>query len=298
MEFIDYYKILEVDKTASEADIKKAYRKLARKYHPDLNPNDASAKKKFQQINEANEVLSDPEKRKKYDRYGKDWQQGEAYEQARQQQSYGSSSSGGFRQEADFSDFFESMFGGSTRGGNYQGGRAGRYKGADINAELHLDLRDVFKTQQQTLTVNGKSLRLTIPAGVENGQTIRIKGHGAPGSNGGPAGDLYLTFNLSNSTPFRREGNDLQARHQLNLFTAVLGGETMVETFDGKVKLKVPAGTQGGTKVKLKGKGFPVYRQEGSFGDLYVTYDIHVPIHLSAREKELFDELSKLQSHG
>lgn len=297
MEFIDYYKILEINSTASDADIKKAYRKLARKYHPDLNPNDSTAKKKFQQINEANEVLSDPEKRKKYDKYGKDWQHGEAYEQARQQQSHQGRRSGGtFTEDADFSDFFESMFGGA--GSNYYSSRGAKYKGADLNAELQLNLRDVFSTQQQTLTVNGKAIRLTIPAGVENGQTIRIKGHGGPGANGGPSGDLFLTFQITNNTQFRREGNDLHTRHVLNLYTAVLGGETQIETFDGKVKLKVPAGTQGGTKVKLKGKGFPIYRQEGHFGDLYVTYDIQVPSHLSEKEKELFEQLSKLQNHG
>lgn len=295
MAFIDYYKILELDKNADDAAIKKAYRKLARKYHPDLNPNDAGTKKKFQEINEANEVLSDPEKRKKYDRYGKDWQQGEAYEQARQQQSYQSRGpAGGFSNESDFSDFFESMFGGAGR----NGGRSARYKGSDLNAELRLDLRDVFQTQQQTLTVNGRAIRLTIPAGIENGQTIRIKGHGGQGVNGGPAGDLFLTFQITNSSGFRREGKDLHSKHPLSIYTAVLGGETTVDTFDGKVKLKVPAGTQGGAIVKLKGKGFPVYRQEGAFGDLYITYMIQIPKELSPKEKELFEELSKLQSHG
>ena len=296
MEFIDYYKILEVDKNARDADIKKAYRKLARKYHPDLNPNDAGAKKKFQQINEANEVLSDPEKRKKYDKYGKDWEHGEAYEQARQQQqrSGRNGGSGGFDFEGsgDFSDFFSSMFGGGGQG------RGVRFKGQDLNAELQLDLRDVFTSRQQTLTVNGRSIRLTIPAGVENGQTIRIKGHGGPGANGGPAGDLYITFNIVNNGPFRREGADLFSDHQLDLYTAVLGGETTVDTFDGKVKLKIPAGTKNETKVKLRGKGFPVYKHEGSFGDLYITYKIEIPANLSAKETELFHELKKLRNNG
>jgi len=302
MEFIDYYKILELDKTAGEADIKKAYRRLARKYHPDLNPNDVSAKKKFQQINEANEVLSDPEKRKKYDKYGKDWQHSEAFEKAQQQQqSYGgarrgSTQSGGFDYEgADFSDFFESMFGGSGAG---QGSRSVKYKGQDLNAELRLDLKDVYKTQQQTLTVNGKNIRLTIPAGVENGQTIKIKGHGGPGVNGGPNGDLYLTFLISNNTKFKRDGSNLYAVQDLDLYTAVLGGDVMLDTFDGKVKLKVPAETQSGTKIKLKGKGFPVYKQEGLFGDLIITYELKVPTNLSAKEKELFTELSKLRNNG
>lgn len=306
MEFIDYYKILEVDKSASDANIKKAYRRLARKYHPDLNPNDANAKKKFQQINEANEVLSDPEKRKKYDKYGKDWQHSEEFEKARQAaggRSRGSRTSDGgqyggfdFEGEGDFSDFFESMFGGGSASFGY-GGRSVKFKGQDLNAELHLDLRDVYTTKQQTLTVNGKNIRLTIPAGVENGQTIRIKGHGGPGANGGPNGDLYITFNLSNSTNFRRDGADLHTTHELDLYTALLGGEVLVDTFAGKVKLKVPPGTKNGAKIKLRGKGFPVYKSNGSYGDLYVTYEVKLPSNLSEKEKQLFNELKKLR-HG
>lgn len=299
MEFIDYYKILEINKSASDADIKKAYRKLARKYHPDVNPNDESAKQKFQKINEANEVLSDPEKRKKYDQYGKDWQHGEAYEQARQQQQqYGGQrnyqGSGDFGGE-DFSDFFSSMFGGS--GSSFGGGRQTKFKGRDMNAELKLDLRDVFSSQKQTLTVNGKSIRLTIPAGVENGQTIRIKGHGGEGANGGPAGDLLLTFSIKNNTAFKRDGNNLYSSQDLDFYTAVLGGDVTINTFDGKVKLKVPPGTQSGTKVKLRGKGFPVYKNEGQFGDLFVTYHVKVPANLSEKEKELFVELQKIRTH-
>lgn len=302
MEFIDYYKVLEIDKSATEEEIKKAYRKLARKYHPDLNPNDAAAKQKFQRINEANEVLSDPEKRKKYDQYGKDWQHSEAYEQARQQQSQygggqGSYQAGGMDFEGgDFSDFFSSMFGGG--GGGFGGGRNVKYKGQDLNAELHLNLKDVFTSQKQTLTVNGKNIRLTIPAGVENGQTIRIKGHGGPGMNGGPAGDLLITFAITNDTPFRRDGNHLYSTQDLDVYTAVLGGEVTVDTFDGKVKLKVPPETQSGTKVKLKGKGFPVYKSEGQSGDLYITYQVKVPTNLSQKEKELFEELQNIRKHG
>jgi curved DNA-binding protein len=302
MDFIDYYKVLEVDKTATEAEIKKAYRKLARKYHPDLNPNDAGAKKKFQQINEANEVLSDPEKRKKYDQYGKDWQHSEAFEQARQQrQHHGQQQAqGGFDfgdGGGDFSDFFESMFGGSgaSFGG---GGRSVKFKGQDLNAELRLDLRDVYRSQQQTLTVNGKNIRLTIPAGVENGQTIRIKGHGGPGVNGGPNGDLYITFSITNNSKFKRDGSNLETSHDLDLYTAVLGGETTIDTFDGKVKIKVPPETQSGVKIKLKGKGFPVYKHDGHFGDLYVTYHVKVPTGLSEKEKELFKELSNMRGNG
>src|SRR5687767_10872490 len=242
MEFIDYYKILGVDKNAKEEDIKKAYRKLARKHHPDVNPGDRSAKEKFQQINEANEVLSDPEKRAKYDKYGKDWMHAEEFEKARQQQTqyqrqYGSRSTGsqGFEGN-DFSEFFESMFGG---GGGDPFGRSSRqvkFKGQDFNAELHLDLKDVYTTQKQTLTVNGKNIRITIPAGVENGQTIKIAGHGGPGVNGGPNGDLYITFQIKPHPVFRREKQNLHRDVQLDLYTAVLGGEIEVETMNGKVK--------------------------------------------------------------
>lgn len=294
MEFIDYYKILELDKSASDADIKKAYRRLAREYHPDLNPSDANAKKKFQQINEANEVLSDPEKRKKFDKYGKDWEHGAAYESAQGRQRSGprttSSNTGYDFGGGDFSDFFESMFGHRSAGGSQQM----KYKGQDLTADLQLDIKDVYKTQSQTLQINGKSIRLTIPAGVEDGQTIRIKSQGAQGMNGGASGDLYLTFHIRNTTDFVREGNDLRVTRKLDIVTAVLGGEVTVPTFDGKVKLKVAAGTQGGSKLKLKGKGFPVYKKEGLFGDLYLVWEIEIPTNLSARQKELFEELRKL----
>jgi curved DNA-binding protein len=300
VEFIDYYKILGIDKNASDEDIKKAYRKLARKYHPDLNPNDAAAKQKFQQINEANEVLSDPEKRKKYDAYGKDWKHADQFEQ--QQQSHrGSAGSsgqweGGDFGGGDFSDFFESMFGGGFQG---RGSRSqGKYRGQDYTAELHLELKDAYTTQKQTLSVNGKNIRITIPAGVENGQTIRIPGHGAPGVNGGPAGDLYITFHIAPHPAFRREGNNLYTDATIDLYTAVLGGETVLDTLDGKVKLTVRPETQNGAKVKLKGKGLPVYKKEGEHGDLYITWHVKIPSALTEEEKELFRQLQKLRTHG
>jgi len=304
MAFIDYYQTLGVDKTATQDDIKKAYRKLARKYHPDVNPNDKEAHKKFQQINEANEVLSDPEKRKKYDTYGEHWQHGEEYEKARQAQSQqqgfsgfggdyggGYTYSGGGDEDDRFSDFFSSLFG--NEGRRSSRGNA-TFRGQDFNAELRLNLMDVYTTHQQTLTVNGKNIRITIPAGVEDGQQIRLKGHGAPGVNGGPAGDLYITFVINNNTAFKRAGNDLYANADISLYVAVLGGETTIETLSGKVKLKVTAGTQNGTKTRLKGKGFPVYKQEGQFGDLYVTYNIAIPTNLTEEQKQLFTQLSKL----
>ena len=297
MEFIDYYKLLGVDKNATPDDIKKAYRKLARKLHPDLNPNDKEAHKKFQQLNEANEVLSDPEKRKKYDQYGKDWKHAEQFEQAQQSrpggQQYGGQSFQGDFEQGDFSDFFNSLFG--NMGGSSRQ-RQTKFRGEDYHAELQLNLTDVYRTHQQTLTVNGKNIRITIPAGIENGQKIKIKGHGGEGINGGPYGDLYITFDIINSTKFRRDGNDLHTTVDLDLYTAVLGGEITVDTFDGKVKLKVKPETQNGTKVRLKGKGFPVYKKEGEFGDLIISFQVKIPTNLTDKQKELFGQIAKLSS--
>lgn len=295
MDFVDYYKTLGIDKAATPKDVKNAYRKLARKYHPDLNQTDADAKSNFQKINEANEVLSDPEKRKKYDQYGKDWQRADEFEKAKQQQqsanSRGSRFSGA-QQGGDFSDFFESMFGGTTGSGR---GRQAKYRGEDFNAELHLDLLAASKTHKQTLTVNGKAIRITIPAGIENGQTIKITGHGGVGSNGGPNGDLYITFSVANHPTFKRSENNLYATVEIDLYTAVLGGEITVDTLNGKVKLNVKPETQTGSKIKLTGKGFPVYKNEGKFGDLVITFSVKIPTNLTDKQKELFAELAKMQ---
>ncbi len=302
MDYIDYYKILEIPKSSSESEIKKAYRKLARKHHPDVNPNNKDAEKKFKEINEANEVLSDPEKRKKYDKYGKDWQHADEIEKMNQNRGQSRSRTGqtygreGFGNDysGDFSDFFESMFGRESAGGQ----RQTKFRGQDINASLHLKLTDVYKTQKQTITVNGKNIRMTFPSGIEDGQIIRIKGHGTPGINGGPNGDLFITFSIENNSKFKRDGADLYGSVDLDLFTAVLGGDILVDTFDGQVKLKVVEGTQSGTKVKLKGKGFPKYKVDNSFGDLYITYHIKIPANLSEKEKQLFIDLKNLREDG
>lgn len=309
MAFIDYYSVLGLKKDASADDIKKAYRKLARKYHPDLNPDNKESHQKFQQINEANEVLSDPEKRKKYDIYGEHWQHGEEYEKARQQQSQsqGGGFGGGFggfgggasysysSDDNEFSDFFESLFG--NRGG--AGSRSGRshgFKGQDYTAELHLSLKDAAETHKQTLAVNGKNIRITVPAGIADGQVIKLPKHGGPGANGGPDGDLYITFVIADDPIFKRLGDDLYVNESLDLYTAVLGGETLIDTLSGKVKLKVKPETQNGTKVRLKGKGFPVYKKDGQFGDLYITYSVKVPTGLNDEQKDLFKKLASYQS--
>ena len=308
MAYIDYYSVLGVDRNATQDDIKKAFRKLARKYHPDLNPNDPTAKEKFQQINEANEVLGDPEKRKKYDEYGEQWKHADEFEAQRKayeaqgrdpggHAEYWYSTDGqhftdGFGGNAGgFSDFFEELFGHRGPAGGAKG--RGGFRGQDIQGELQLTLREAAVTHKQTFTVNGETLRITVPAGVADGQVIKLKGHGGKGMNGGPDGDLYITFNVADDPNFRRKDNDLYTDVDIDLYTAVLGGEVTIHTLDGQVKLKVRPGTQNDAKVRLKGKGFPVYRQEGSFGDLIVTYHVSIPTNLTERQKELFRQLQQ-----
>ncbi|SEA68878.1 DnaJ C-terminal domain-containing protein [Pedobacter hartonius] len=302
MAYIDYYKILGVDKKASQDDIKKAYRKLARKYHPDLNPDDKEANKMFQQINEANEVLNDPEKRKKFDEYGENWKHADQFAQSGSAGGSnpfgaGGSSRGGFGGGSggfgggDFSDFFESMFG----GGNSRAGRnSTKFKGQDLQAELRISFREAATTHKPTITVNGKNLRITIPAGIANGQVIKLAGQGGPGANNGPGGDLFLTITVADDPTFRRLNDDLYVNKKIDLYTAVLGGEVTVDTLDGKVKLKVPAGTQNETRIRLKSKGFPVYKKEGQSGNLFVTYIVKIPTGLTEKQIALFKELQEL----
>lgn len=310
MAFIDYYQVLGVPRDADEKSIKKAYRKLARKYHPDVNPEDKEAEQKFKQINEAQEVLTDPEKRKKYDQYGEHWEHADAYEEARarQQQSRGRKTSGGFGGDGaqweqftysgdtgDFSDFFREMFGGSAGFGS--GDSFGRHtrsmKGQDYNAEMELQLTDTLETKKHVINVNGKKIRITVPAGIEDGQTIRIKGHGGPAPQGGTKGDLYITFHVRNNSRFTRDGAHLREELPVDLYTAVLGGSVGADTLSGKINIKIPAGTQPGEVIRLKGKGLPIYKDEKKHGDLFLTVKVELPRNLKAREKELFEELAK-----
>lgn len=298
MAYIDYYKILGIERSATQDDVKKAYKKLARKYHPDLNPNDPDAHRKFQEINEAHEVLGDPEKRKKYDQYGENWKHADEFESQRQQYrsyqdgqegyTYWTESSDG----SGFSDFFEQLFGGM--GGKKSQRSRYVFRGEDYTTELQVSLADAAKTHKQIITVNGKNLRITIPAGIANGQTIKLKGQGGPGVNNGPAGDLYITFVIPEDARFKRAGDDLYVTVPLDLYKAILGGEQIVDTLDGKVKLQIKPGTQNNTKVRLKGKGFPVYKEEGKFGDLIVTYSIDIPTNLTDKQKELFREIQSI----
>lgn len=302
MAYIDYYKVLGIQKEATSEDIKKAYRKLARKYHPDLNPNNSEAHKKFQEINEANEVLSDPEKRKKYDKYGKDWKHSDSFEQAQNarqsRQHHYESNYDNFEgsrsfNEYDFSDFFNSMFGEGFS--QSKSSRDFKFKGEDLNAEVQIDLRQAIHTYHQVFNINGKNIRITIPAGINDGQKIKLTGYGSPGINNGPNGDLYITFKINEDPVFKRKENNLYRQIEIDLYTAILGGEITVGTLTGDVKLLVKPLTQPDTVIRLKNKGFPLYKKDGQFGDLYITYKVKLPENLSTKEKELFTELSNLR---
>ena len=281
MAFIDYYKVLGVERNATQDDIKKAYRKMARKYHPDLNKDDPNAKDKFQEI----EAYQRAQERGGQSAYwysvnGDDFMGG-----------FGGNAHGFGGNASGFSDFFEQLFGHGASSGRSGRGYNMMSRGGDIEAQMNLSLREAAVTHKQTFSVNGENLRITIPAGIADGQMIKLKGHGEKGSNGAPDGDLYITFQIAPDPNFKREGDDLFTDVDIDLYTAVLGGSVNVNTIDGMVKLKVNPGTQNDTKVRLRGKGFPVYKKEGTFGDLIVTYHVDIPTSLSEKQKELFTQL-------
>ena len=300
--YIDYYKTLGIEKTADAKTIKKAFRKLARKYHPDVNPGDKEAERKFKEVNEANAVLSDPEKRKQYDKYGKDWEHAEAFEKAggraggnpfggRAGNPFGGGSytytSGG---DGDFSDFFSQMFGGAG-GGGFSGGRRRRsFKGQDVEATLSVNFTDILEDNKQVLNVSGKQLRVTIPAGVEDGQTLRLRGQGGPGPGGGAAGDLYITFKVSTPPEYDRKGADLYKSIDVDYLTMILGGKVAVPTLTGTVNVPIPELSQNGKRIRLRGKGLPKYKQTGH-GDLYLNLRAQLPTSLTPDQRKLLDGL-------
>jgi curved DNA-binding protein len=306
MEYKDYYEILGVPKTADEKAIKSSYRKLARKHHPDVNANKAEAETKFKEINEAYEVLSDPEKRRKYDTLGSDWQQHQqagqqggfdwsryqAGQQGRQAQYSAEDLQDMFGGAGTFSDFFSFVFGGE--GAQAQPRRATRSR--DIEYEVTVTLAEAFTgTTRRLRHEGGPTIEVKIPSGVDNGSRVRVKGQGVAG-NRGAAGDLWLVINVENDERFERDGDDLRTRLPVPLYTALLGGEMTVPLLAGKARLKVPPETQNGTEMRLKGQGMPRLGEAGKRGDLFVTLEVRLPTRLTEKELVLLRELADLRS--
>ncbi len=302
MEYKDYYKTLGVAKSASQADIKKAYRSLAKKYHPDKNKGDKTSEDKFKDISEAYDVLGEDEKRKQYDLLGANWKQ---YQQGGgQQRQYSRPSGGGFQgfggDASDnfggggFSDFFQQFFNGGGGFGS-QGGRTRAAKGQDYEAEMEISLQEAYSGTSRLLNLNNQQLRITTKPGVEDGQVLRITGKGAPALGGGTNGDLYIKVAVSNHPNFERKGNDLVTALPVSLYTALLGGEAQVNTLSGQIKLRIPEGTQSGKTLRLRGKGMPLYGKADQHGDLYVKIEVTLPDTLTTEEKVLFQKLREMR---
>jgi len=330
MDFKDYYQTLGVSKTSSEKEIKQAFRKLARKFHPDVNPGDKSAESRFKEINEAYEVLGDPDKRKKYDELGANWR---VYEQAQQQgqgwpggagSPFGDAAGtggawninmggpGGYRTMTEeemhdlfgnqdpFSDFFRTFFGGGGgREARGRGGRAARsQKGRDIEHPVELTLEEAFHGATRRISIkqggHARSVDVRIPAGVKDGSRVRAAGEGESGASGGASGDLYLRVQTRPHPVFERKGDDLHATVSVPVTTAVLGGEAQVPTITGAVRLKIPETTQTGQVFRLKGHGMPVVGKPDTRGDLYATVDVQLPRSLTAEQRAHYEALAKL----
>jgi curved DNA-binding protein len=317
MEYKDYYQSLGVSRDADEKEIKRAFRRLAREHHPDVNPGDAEAEERFKEINEAYEVLSDPEKRNKYDRLGADWQR---WQQAggrpggfdwgrwttaapgaggqRVHVHYGSPEdlSDLFGGGGSFSDFFSQIFGGMGSGaapGGF-GSRARPRRGQDYEQEVEISLREVYQGTSRVIQKEGRRIEVNIPPGARSGTRVRAAGEGGPGMAGGEAGDLYLRVKVRPDPQFKRQGDDLHVTAPVELTTAILGGKAQVPTLNGSVMLTVPAGTQNGRVFRLRGKGLPRLRQPDQYGDLYAKIDVQLPTELTPRQRELFEELRRI----
>ncbi len=311
MKYKDYYKILGVKKDATSKEIKKAFRKLAAKYHPDKNPNNKAAEEKFKEINEANEVLGDKEKRQKYDTLGENWsayqQGGGNWQQYAQQQGgrtyqfqgdgsefFGQGGSG------DFSSFFDLFFG-EGNGGGFEGFTTGRQRtrrqrGSDLQAELPITLLEAYMGSQRTFELNGQKLRIKIKPGAYDGQKLRLKGKGQAIGGGGTAGDLIIILKMQHDPTFERKEDDLLHNLEIDLYTAVLGGKVAVPTMKGSIKLNIPAGSETGKVLRIKGKGMPLYKSPSTFGNLLVQLKVSIPKRLSTKEIELFKQLQDLRN--
>ena len=308
MEYKDYYKVLGVNKDATPEDIKKAYRKLAKKYHPDKTKGDKASEEKFKEATEAYEVLKDPEKRKKYEQLGSDWKR---YEQNGGSGGFdwtqyaGRPGGGGqsfqfenmediFGGGGGFSDFFNTIFGGGHAG--RQSGRSSRAsKGQDYRSEMNISLEDAFHGTTGILNVNGQKLRIKIQPGVKDGQTLRLKGKGGVGVGGGSHGDIFIKIKIDKHPAFERKENDLHTDLPIDLYAAVLGGKIALQTLQGTVNINVAPETGTDKVLRLKGKGMPVYGKSGQHGDLYVKLKIKTPVNLSKEEVKLFKKLQEIR---
>lgn len=307
MTYKDYYKDLGVGKTATPAEIKKAYRTLANKYHPDKNNGDKSAEERFKVISEANEVLSDPVKRKKYDQFGADWKH---YEEAGAQPGgfdWSKYASGGGQthrtgtnasetafNDTGIDDLFEMLFG--QHSGQQRGRRSVVVKGEDLETETSLSLEEAYHGTTRLIQLNGQTIKVMIKPGVADQQMLRIAGKGGKGLSGGPNGDLYLTVKIAPHPEFHRRGNDLYRDLPVELYTAVLGGKTQIKKLKGNVTVNIPKGTPNGKELRLRGLGMPVYAKKNEFGNLLVKVDILLPEHLNEEEINLFEKLAALRN--
>ncbi len=317
MEYKDYYQILGVSQDANEKEIKSAYRRLARELHPDVNPGNTQAEERFKEVNEAYEVLSDAEKRRKYDQLGsawQDWQRGGGTPGDFDWNRWSTAGPGGQRVHVrystpedlqdlfgggnPFSDFFAQIFGGigGTTGGFEYPPPTGR--GQDLEQEVTVTLQEAFHGATRRLQKNGRRLQIKIPPGADNGTRIRLPGEGAPGASGGAPGDIYLQVQVAPDPHFERHGDDLTTTVTTDLYTAVLGGQVPVQTLSGPVTLTVPPNTQNGQTFRLRGKGMPRLRQPQEHGDLYVELAVTLPGRLTPRQRELFEELRRLSQEG
>ena len=308
MAYKDYYKILGVEKNASTDDIKKAFRKGAVKYHPDKNPNNKAAEDKFKEINEAQEVLSNPDKRKRYDEFGENWQymQQNGDNRQRQQQSNGGGqqynfTADDFADDDHFKDVFEKFFGGGGRGGGAQGFGNQRFttnrpeRGGDFEAELQVLLVDAFHGVKRLLTLENEQINVTLKRGIRDGQKIRLPEKGGRGVNGGKNGDLFITIRLVRDPFIERNGDDLYQNLNVSVYVALLGGKVLLTGFHGEKNITIKEGTDNGSTLKLRGLGMPKYENPMEFGDLYVKINITLPKNLTEREKELFKELAEMR---